>query len=72
MRENAFMHIPGGSGIVWDSGQVAYYPLKPHTYLFSCSGGLFIGQAGQDLFPGVYHNVGKPFSFNLLLLFCCP
>jgi hypothetical protein len=41
---------------------MAYYPLKPHVY-FRCSGGLFLG---PDLFPGVYHKVGKPF---LLLLF---
>ena len=30
--ENAFTHIPDGIVSRWDSGQVAYYPLKPHIH----------------------------------------
>ena len=44
---------------MWDSEQVAYYPLKPHTYLSVRE--VFVGTCSK-----VYHNIGKPLtSFNL-------
>jgi len=36
--------------IVWDSGYMAYYLLKPHSHLFSGSGGLFLARTCPQVF----------------------